>query len=561
MLKMCTKWKQILLIFLLIFTCEIASAQTLKGYSWWNPATNKFQVIEGTAGNSNKYETGTYLKFNSNAADIVIRYIVQNDTHNLFTVMPLTGSAGLDLYALDHNGKWIWVPAHFSFGDTIVYHFSHLEIDKAYRGKEVECRLFLPISQTVRWMEIGVPDGSTFTPQPLQPEKPIVVYSNLITSTTSVSSPGLVWTALLERKLDRPIIHFDISIKRMLNRDAALYVLDWCSDANLKLADDMFRSSLSKIIHTLQTAHPGVPVLLMQHSTGNMIDTVQRNEMHRVNDLLKQVFTELKTAGIKNLYQLTDTDISLNMHATTDGLSLNDTGMQQYAAACEKTIRLILQQSIGEISTTIPVVQSRDGLYNWRKRHAEVLASNKSKAPINVIMANSIIHYWGGEPKGPFSRGEDSWNQWLEPLRVRNMGFGWDKIENVLWRIYHDELDGFTARHVVLMIGTNNLSGNSDEEIIAGLKLLVQAVAQRQPSAKILLSGLLPRRNMEARVEQLNRAIEQLATQTGAVFINTGKLLLNDKGKVEESLFGDGLHPNAAGYQKIAPALSAFLKD
>jgi lysophospholipase L1-like esterase len=176
-------------------------------------------------------------------------------------------------------------------------------------------------------------------------------------------------------------------------------------------------------------------------------------------------------------------------------------------------------------------------------------------------MANSIIHYWGGEPKGPFSRGEDSWNQWLEPLGVRNMGFGWDKIENVLWRVYHDELDGFTARHVVLMIGTNNLSGNSDEEIIAGLKLLVQAVAQRQPSAKILLSGLLPRRNMEARVEQLNRAIEQLATQTGAVFINTGKLLLNDKGKVEESLFGDGLHPNAAGYQKIAPALSAFLKD
>lgn len=480
---MCANPRQILLLLSLIFTYQITTAQAIKYYSWWNPVTNEFPVIEGAAGNGRAYQPGVYLKFTTNAADIVIRYTVQRHI----------GAAELDLYALDRNGKWTSMPANISFGDTIVYHFSNLE-------KDVEYRLFLPLYQTVHWMEIGVPGGSTFTAQPLQPEKPIVLYGHLDAC-----------TALLERKLDRPIIHLDIpkndrqkkaAIKRMSNMDAALYVLDW--------------SIRTKAIGTLQTRHPNIPVLLI-HNTGKM----------------------LKTTGIKNVYSLTDT------------------GM----AACEKMIRLILQQSIGETVTTIPVVQSRDGLYNWQKRHAEVLALNKTKAPLNVIMGNSIIHYWGGEPKGPFSRGEDSWDQWLEPLGVRNMGFGWDKIENVLWRVYHDELDGFKARHVVLMIGTNNLSGNRDEEIIEGLKLLVQAVKQRQPVAKILLSGLLPRRSMEARIERLNRSIEQLAVQTGAVFIDPGKLLLNAEGKIEEPLFGDGLHPNAAGYQKIAPALSELLRD
>eukprot|EP01034_Spumella_vulgaris_P014863 gene14863-18989_t len=48
------------------------------------------------------------------------------------------------------------------------------------------------------------------------------------------------------------------------------------------------------------------------------------------------------------------------------------------------------------------------------------------------------------------------------------MGYGWDRIENVLWRIYHGELDGFMAKQIFVNIGTNNLQMNSDEEILAG---------------------------------------------------------------------------------------------
>jgi len=45
--------------------------------------------------------------------------------------------------------------------------------------------------------------------------------------------------------------------------------------------------------------------------------------------------------------------------------------------------------------------------------------------------------------------------RWNEP-RLR-----WEKTENVLWRIYHGELDGFQAQNIFLLIGTNNLLFNA----------------------------------------------------------------------------------------------------
>ncbi len=156
-----------------------------------------------------------------------------------------------------------------------------------------------------------------------------------------------------------------------------------------------------------------------------MIDTVQLQQAQKLNRVIGQVFKEQTAAGSKTLFQLSDAAIHLGIHATVDGSALNDIGMQQLADACEDKVRSILHEPVGQLSTTIPVVQSRDGWYNWRQRHLEVLALNKSKPPVNVIFANSIVHFWGGQPNNPNSRGEDSWNQWLEPLGLRNMGFGW----------------------------------------------------------------------------------------------------------------------------------------
>ena len=198
--------------------------------------------------------------------------------------------------------------------------------------------------------------------------------------------------------------------------------------------------------------------------------------------------------------------------------------------------------------------------YNWEERHHEILKLNKTEPTKIIFIGNSITHNWGGKPLNNRIKGADSWQKYLEPLQVRNFGFGWDRVENVLWRIYHDELDGISPEKIIINIGTNNLHLNTDVEIVAGLQLLVKAVQVRQPQAKITLLGIYPRRNNEERVISLNKGIQSLAKAEKIGFEDIGKTLLLKTGKINEQLFSDGLHPNAEGYEVLGKVITPILK-
>lgn len=574
-------------------------SQNIHEYKWWDPAANSFPVIEGQAWPNEveeKYDrfparakktlnpnvwnishsgAGLYIKFKTNASDIIVRYVVQNKGSFAMSHMPATGVSGIDLYAIDHNGKWVWAQGRFSFSDTIEYRFSNLEVDPVFTGRDCEYRLFLPLYNTVQWLQVGVPVGKNFSPMPLSSEKPVVVYGTSIAQGACATRPGLAWTAILERKLDRPLINLGFSgsgqleksvIDLMTEIDAKLYILDCLPNltAGAGFTGDEVKKRIRESVKLLQQKGPSIPILLVEHSSGNtlsIIDTAKHNEYEKVNNVLRKVFAQLKSEGIQNIFLLGNKDINLDIDATVDGLHPNDIGMMKYSNAYEKIIRNIFHEPSGNMSTTIPVIQSRDGYYNWRSRHAEILQLNKTDPPESVILANSIIHYWGGKPKAPLARGADAWNKYLLPLGIRNLGFGWDKIENVLWRVYHEELDGFDAGNIVLMIGTNNLTENDNEEIIAGLKNLVEQITIRRPKATVWLSGILPRRQMEKRIVVLNKGIARLSALLHIKYINPGTVLLNKTGNIDESLFDDGVHPNAAGYEKLGAQLVRDLKQ
>ena len=130
----------------------------------------------------------------------------------------------------------------------------------------------------------------------------------------------------------------------------------------------------------------------------------------------------------------------------------------------------------------------------------------------------------------------------------------------MLWRIYHDELDGFEAEQVVLMIGTNNEHLNTDEEILSGLEMVINAIKERQPKARLLLLGLFPRVDKEERMRNLNTGIAELASSKNVDFTDIGGVLLGKDNKIDESLFSDGLHPNAKGYRKVGKILKQILE-
>ncbi|MFL5744417.1 MAG: SGNH/GDSL hydrolase family protein [Niastella sp.] len=571
-------------------------AQVAQPFTWKNPADNAFPVIEGQAWpaevkarydrfparaekilnpnvwNISHSSAGLYIKFKTNATAIVVRYVVKGSLE--MTHMPATGVSGVDLYAIDPNGQWKWAPSSRSFNDTIEYRFSNLVVSSEFPGRDYEYRLYLPLYNTVDWLSIGVPNNSSFNFMPLSPEKPVVVYGTSIAQGACASRPGMAWTALLQQQLDRPLINLGFSgsgqlepsvVAFMSEIDARLYVLDCIPNCTMRagFSAGELEKRIMAAVKALQEKRPGVPVLLTDHSGGannGLLDTAAQHDYENANQVLHQSFEKMKAGGITGIFLLSSKDIGLSVQATVDGLHPNDIGMMSYARAYEKIIRTILNEPSGPLSTTIPVVQSRDGYYNWRSRHSEVIAGNKTTAPRIIFFGNSIIHYWGGQPAAALTRGAGSWNKYLQPAGVRNAEFGWDRIENVLWRVYHDELDGFSAAQIWVMIGTNNLTINSNAEITEGLKMLVEGIKARQPKASIVLSGILPRREMEGRIVVLNARIGQLAGRLHVQYVNPGVVLLNKQQKIDESLFEDGLHPNAVGYDKLATAITPYLK-
>lgn len=590
------KGKNLIFLAFNLLLSVFSFAQATSQFVWRNPAANDFPVVEGQAWpaevtapydrfparaektlNSNVWNishssAGLYIKFRTNATNIVIRYKVKGALD--MTHMPATGVSGVDLYAIDPNGKWKWAPAAQSFGDTIEYRFSNIMVSSEFPGRDYEYRLYLPLYNTVTWLTIGVPNNSSFLFMPLSPEKPIVVYGTSIAQGACASRPGMAWTSILQQRLDRPLINLGFSgsgklepsvIALMHEIDARIYVLDCIPNltARAGITKQELENRIMVAVKTLKEHRPNVPVLLVDHSGGtdnDIIDTAALHDFQNASEVLLQSFNKMKAAGITGIYLLSNKDIGLYSYGTVDGLHPNDAGMIEYAEACEKSIRTILHEQKGVLTTTIPVVQSRDGYYDWRNRHSEIITGNRKKAPRIVFLGNSIIHYWGGRPAAPLTRGAVSWNEYLEPAGVRNFAFGWDRIENVLWRVYHDELDGFEAAQLWVMIGTNNLTINTDAEITAGLKMLIDAIQVRQPAASIVVSGILPRRDMEKRIVTLNARIATLASQVKAQYVNPGIVLLNGQKRIDESLFGDGLHPNEAGYKRLALAIKPYLK-
>jgi len=573
---------KIFLILIFIATTTHSFSQQSKTYKTWNPALDTLQVVEGQAWSKevksfydrlparaektvrnevwelSQNSAGLSLRFRSNANEIIVKYVVGEELQ--FPHMPATGVSGVDLYAKNSDGKWLWCAGRFSFGDTIVYRYKGMLSKDEYENP-FDYTLYLPLYNSVKWLEINVPDSSLFTPLPARKEKPILVYGTSIAQGGCATRPGLAWTNILGRKLDRPVINLGFSGNGRLEKelidlitevDAKLYVLDCLPNLSPENIGEL-KKKIVESVKELKSKRPDIPVLLTDHDgyTDEEINPASKEETRILNTVQKQEFDSLATAGTKDIYLLTKNEIGQDIETMVDGTHPNDIGMMRYADAYEKKIRAIIHEPVGDISTTIPVTQHRDSNYDWEVRHNEVLAHNTADQPKLILIGNSITHYWGGEPVEHIARGTDSWNTFFTPQNAINLGFGWDRIENVLWRVYHGELDNITPHQIVLMIGTNNLQFNSDDEIIKGLQFLLKAIKEKQPAANILLMGILPRKGMEQRVANLNNGLSKIKLDTKIQFADAGKLFLKNDSKIDESLFSDGLHPNEKGYQKL----------
>ena len=576
--------------FLILLIGVVSTLQLPAQLQWKNPLAESFQTVHGQAWQDelkgtyyrlperakevvrkpvwglSRHSAGLSIVFRSNAPEIKVRYAVTEGF--AMAHMPATGKSGVDLYATDANGKLRWCAAKYAFGDTITYTYSHLSyVTDPKQGYEYQ--LFLPPYNEIKWLEIGVDKEYTLRFLPASKEKPIVLYGTSIAQGACASRPGMVFGNIINRTLQHPVVNLGFSGNGQMEPevfdflseiDAKMFILDNMPNMNKERTGLIYERATNGIRKLRQKSN--APILLVEHNGyANEFSSLDAEDSYRKTNIeLHRVYQTLKAEGIKELYYLTKEEIGFTQDATVEAIHPSDLGMQIYADAYIPKIKEILQEDADSRTVFQPCMQQRDS-YDWKERHEQVLKLNKEQAPDVLLIGNSITHYWAGEPTASLARGTDSWNQLFKGKVVRNLGFGWDRIENALWRIYHGELDGYEAQKVVLLMGTNNLEQNTDDEIIDGINELVRAVRHRQPQAQIYVTGILPRAWHEPRVAALNQMIQIRLLANEATYVDLSAAFLQSDGRIINELFTDGLHPNKEGYQRMAEMLEKAIKE
>jgi lysophospholipase L1-like esterase len=256
------------------------------------------------------------------------------------------------------------------------------------------------------------------------------------------------------------------------------------------------------------------------------------------------------------------------LHPDTDG-------QRKMAEAIEPTLAKLMGESpavplasMRDINTAlIPVERLELDSYDWYARHHAELELQKRLKPRVVLIGDSITHFWDGPPIANNVNGPTAWQRVFGGLPVINMGFGWDRTQNVLWRLRQGEFDLLSPQWVVLGIGTNNLTGttnaraNTPEEIVDGIAAICLEVRQRSPQSHIALMAIFPRGAnpsdpLRGPILKTNDLLaRRFAGDPWVTYLDLGPRFLAPDGSLPSALMPDGTHPSDAGYRIWADAL------
>jgi len=215
-----------------------------------------------------------------------------------------------------------------------------------------------------------------------------------------------------------------------------------------------------------------------------------------------------------------------------------------------------------------PAAPANQPLARDDARHKGFLEIAK-KGDIDLLFVGDSITDWFANPRGQQpATGIEVWNANFAPLKAANFGIAGDTTQGVLWRMQNGELEGFKAKLIVLMLGTNNINRNPVDDIVDGDRLIIEEFRKRQPQAKVLVLGVFPRNGrqpdqtagLRSTITEINSKLAKLADNKQVFYTDIGPKFLTADGTLTPEIMPDGLHPSAKGYQIWADAIIGQVK-
>lgn len=201
--------------------------------------------------------------------------------------------------------------------------------------------------------------------------------------------------------------------------------------------------------------------------------------------------------------------------------------------------------------------------FTWQIRHEIICARLRKASNAKILfVGDSITESWERE-------GGAVWEAYYGEKGALNFGIGGDCTEHVLWRLMNSGIDHIDPGLTVVMIGTNNTgAGDSPEETVAGISMIIRELLHRLPNSAILLLGIFPRSryrtdNLRKINEVINKRLAQLDRDDRVSYLDIGNLFLDDSGELQSKFMPDYLHLSQSGYniwaEQIKPTIDEVI--
>ena len=181
-----------------------------------------------------------------------------------------------------------------------------------------------------------------------------------------------------------------------------------------------------------------------------------------------------------------------------------------------------------------------------------------SKGEIDLVFfGDSITHGWEGGGKAKL-------DELSKTYSILNIGYSGDQTQHLVWRGLNGELDGYKAKCIMLMIGTNNARSSKPEDVAKGIRRILDVIAEKQPQAKTLLLPIFmrgegPGNKLRCNNEAVNAIIKGYADGDKVIWVDFNAKWLDKSGDTKW-IMPDRLHPNAAGYKIWTDAVLPYFK-
>lgn len=297
------------------------------------------------------HSAGISVRFRSDSPSIRLRWV----SFGLHTMnhMTDTGTRGLDLYARDPaSGTWRFVKSARPVKDTLNDQRVIANMEPLMR----EYIVYLSLYEGVKRLEIGVEEGSVIEgPSIDSPRKgsPIVMYGTSILQGGCANRPGMAFTNIISRELDREVVNLGFSGNAKLDyeiaelmasvKDPAVFVLDNVPNCGHELIDER----QERFFRIIRDAHPRVPVIFIESPNFPHLDLDLKEaaDYSARNASMRTVFEKLKKAGEKNIYYIKgDKMLGDDKEATVDGCHFTDLGMSRYTEYVLPTLKKALKK-------------------------------------------------------------------------------------------------------------------------------------------------------------------------------------------------------------------------